>query len=102
MELHLPPDPMTDLTDEELIDLFEENYFTLASTGCDAVNALAWDIAQGNFMEAHGLSDERMGKLLVLFARRMSLAWNTPAMDYYAQRRFSLMAGLVNDILGRK
>lgn len=82
MEL-LVESPLTDLTDAQLVDLCVANYYTLGSTGEDAVNALAWDIAQGAFTTYHGLSDERMGLVLVLFARRMSLRWATTAIDYY-------------------
>lgn len=103
MELHLAPEsPLTDLTDDELVGLLDEHYFTLATTGEEAVSNVAWDIAQGTFSEYHGLSDERMGLVLVMFTKRMSEAWNVPAMDFYARRRFSLMAGLINDIMGRK
>lgn len=100
MELHLSPEsPLTDLTPAELVDLLDENYYTLATTGEEAVNAVAWDIAQGVFTEYHGISDERMGYVLVLFAKRMSGRWHKRAMDTH---RFDLMADLINDIMGRK
>lgn len=99
MELHLSPEsPLTDLTDTELVDLLDENYYTLTATGEEAVNNVAWDIAQGTFAEYHGLSDERMGLALVLFAKRMSKCWKTPAMEYHEVRRFQLMSDFINSI----
>ena len=86
MELHLAPEsPLTDLTTAELVDLLDDNYYTLATTGEEAVNNVAWDIAQGTFLDYHGLSDERMGIALVLFARRMSKCWKKTAIDYYKE-----------------
>lgn len=100
MELHLSPEsPLTDLTTDELVDLCDEHYYTLATTGEQAVNNVAWDIAQGVFLEMHGITDDRMGIVLVKFAKRMSARWHTPAMDSH---RFDLMASLINDIMGRK
>lgn len=90
MELHthvsLAPDsPLTDLTNTELVDLLDEHYFVLATTGEEAVNNVAWDIAQGVFHEAHGLDDDRMGAVLVAFAKRMSPYWHTFAMNAYTE-----------------
>jgi len=84
MELHTQPEsPLTDLTDRELVDLLDEHYFTLVTTGEEAVNNVAWDIAQGVFAEYHGLDDARMGIVLVLFAKRMSRYWKTDAITAY-------------------
>jgi len=93
---------LSNLTDTELVDLLDEHYFTLATTGGEAVSIVAWEVAQGTFAEAHGLDDARMGKVLVMFAKRMKDAWDTPAVAYYERNRFALMAGLINDITGRK
>jgi hypothetical protein len=76
---------LTDLTNEELVELLEEQYFTLATTGSEALDAVLWDITQGLFLEMHGLSDERMMWVMLTLARRLAPAWNTPAMDYYKQ-----------------
>lgn len=86
MDLHLNPEsPLTDLTNEELVDLLDEHYFTLATTGSEALDGILWDITQGVFSEYHGLTDERMMLVLLSLAKRLARAWNTPAMDYYKQ-----------------
>jgi neutral trehalase len=86
MELHLTPEsPLTDLTDDELVELLEEHYFTLATTGSQALDAILWDITQGIFMDYHGLDDERMMRVFLRLAKYLCRAWNTTAIDYYKQ-----------------
>ena len=86
MDIHLEPEsPLTDLTNEELVDLLDEQYFTLGETGSDALDVVLYETAQGDFMESHGLTDERMMKALLTLARRLLPAWNVPAMDYHKQ-----------------
>lgn len=88
MDIHLEPEsPLTDLTDEELVDLLDEQYFTLGETGSDALDVVLYEIAQGDFMESHGLTDERMMKALLTLARRLLPAWSIPAMDYHKQAK---------------
>ena len=39
MDIHLEPEsPLTDLTNEELVDLLEEQYFTLVTTGSEVLD----------------------------------------------------------------
>jgi hypothetical protein len=76
---------LTDLNNEELVELLEEQYFTLGSTGSEALGAVLWDITQGLFLEMHGLTDERMMWVMLTLSRRLAPAWDTPAVDYYKQ-----------------
>ena len=86
MDIHLEPEsPLTDLTDEELVDLLDEQYFTLGETGSDALDVVLYEIAQGDFIKSHGLTDERMMKALLALARRLLPAWSIPAMEYHKQ-----------------
>lgn len=87
MDIHLNPEsPLMDLTDEELVELLDEEYFTLATTGSQALDNILWDITQGVFLEYHGLSDERMMLALLKLAKRLTVAWHKPAMDYYKEK----------------
>lgn len=97
-----PEMPYDDLSTDELLEVLGEHYYTLITTGEEAVRNLAWDITTGTFAKFHGLSDERMGSVLVAFAKLMSDRWHTPAMNYYELRRFSLMTDFINSITGRK
>lgn len=68
------------LSDSEILDLLEENYFTLATTGAQAVQIVAEEIADGAYHQ-HDLSDERMTVILGKFAMRVLHSWDTHAMN---------------------
>ena len=72
---------MSDWTDEEVLEILHEQYYTLISTGEDAILALVDDIVNDRFSEHHGMSDERMGIVLVKFARSLADRMLTPAME---------------------
>jgi hypothetical protein len=86
MDIHLEPEsPLTDLTNEELVDLLDEQYFTLGTTGSEALEIVLGDLEAGEYLNTHGISDERMMWVVASLARRLAPAWNTPAMEYYKQ-----------------
>lgn len=86
MDIHLEPEsPLTDLTNEELVDLLEEQYFTLGTTGAEVLDIVLDELEQGVYLNVHGISEERMMWVVASLARRLAPAWNTPAMKYYAK-----------------
>jgi hypothetical protein len=86
MDIHLEPEsPLTDLTNEELVDLLEEQYFTLVTTGSEVLDIVLYELEQGVYLNTHGISEERMMWVVASLARRLAPAWNIPAMDYYKQ-----------------
>jgi hypothetical protein len=80
-----PESPLTDLTNEELVDLLEEQYFTLGTTGAEVLDIVLDELEQGVYLNVHGISEERMMWVVASLARRLAPAWNTPAMKYYAK-----------------
>lgn len=86
MDDNLEPEcPLTDFTNEELVDLLEEQYFTLGTTGSEVLEIVLDELEQGAYLKTHGLTDERMMWVVASLARRLAPAWNIPAMDYYKQ-----------------
>ena len=86
MDDNLEPEcPLTDLTNEELVDLLEEQYFTLGTTGSEVLDIVLDELEQGVYLNTHGISEERMMWVVASLARRLAPAWNIPAMDYYKQ-----------------
>ncbi len=86
MDIHLEPEsPLTDLTNEELVDLLDEQYFTLGTTGSEVLEIVLDELEQGVYLNVHGISEERMMWVVASLARRLAPAWNTPAMEYYKQ-----------------
>ena len=86
MDDNLEPEcPLTDLTNEELVDLLEEQYFTLVTTGSEVLDIVLDELEQGVYLNTHGISEERMMWVVASLARRLAPAWNIPAMDYYKQ-----------------
>jgi len=86
MDIHLEPEsPLTHLTDEELVSLLTTHYFTLATTGAQAIGFVLWDVGRGAFSQYHGLDDERMMRVVLMLAKKLFPVWETPAMDYYKQ-----------------
>lgn len=69
-------------SDAELLDLVDEHYFTLATTGAEAFNGLVSDIVSG-LWDNHKVSQQRMFEVAVTFGRRLwdTGGWNTRAMD---------------------
>jgi len=80
-----PESPLTDLTNEELVELLDEQYFTLGTTGSEAIEIVLDELEQGVYLNVHGISEERMMWVVASLARRLAPAWNTPAMKYYAK-----------------
>ena len=74
---------MTDFstfTNTEILDLIDEHYFTLASTGEEAVLALTDEMENG-LWEQHNIPAERMAVILAEFTEAMKPYWTTPAME---------------------
>ena len=61
---------MTDFTNEELVELFDENYYTLDATGSDAIVNILQETLDGSFLQ-HGLTDERMMTVLFDLAKQI-------------------------------
>ena len=61
---------MTDFTNEELVELFDENYYTLDATGSDAIVNSLHETLDGSFLQ-HGLTDERMMTVLFDLAKQI-------------------------------
>jgi hypothetical protein len=72
-----------DWTDEEIVEVLLEHYYTLLTTGEQAVLAVLSDITFDRFSEYHLVDDERMGLILVKFARELKECMDTPAIDFY-------------------
>ena len=86
MDIHLEPEsPLTDLTNEELVDLLDEQYFTLGTTGSEVLDIVLDELEQGVYLNTHGISEERMMWVVASLARRLAPAWNIPAMEYHKQ-----------------
>ena len=74
---------MTDFstfTNKEILDLIDEHYFTLATTGAEAVTALNDEVKEG-LWEQHNLPAERMTAIVAEFTEMMLPHWDTPAME---------------------
>lgn len=75
--------------DEEILEVLYEHYYTLASTGEHAVMAVLHDIIKHRFFHYHLVDDERMGLILVKFARELEDKgqMSVPAMDFYRSQQ---------------
>lgn len=80
-------DSWADWTDEEVLEVLDEHYYTLATTGEQAVLAVLDDIVHHRFHDAHLMEDERMGRILIKFARTLKDSMDTPAMEFYLARK---------------
>ena len=72
-----------DASTEELVELMDENYYTLASTGQDAFSAFMDDVVRGAFTEYHGMTEEQVALLTYRFAKQMYAVWDIQAMTHY-------------------
>lgn len=79
-------DSWADWTDDEVLEVLNEHYYTLATTGEQAVLAVLDDIVHNGFI-AHLMEDERMGRILIKFARTLKDSMDTPAMEFYLARK---------------
>jgi hypothetical protein len=61
---------LSDLTNEELVELFDENYYTLDATGGEALMTILYETVDGSFSQ-HGLTDERMMSVLLDLAKQI-------------------------------
>lgn len=82
-------DSWADWTDEEVLEVLDEHYYTLATTGEQAVLAVLDDIIHDRFHDAHLMEDERMGRILIKFARTLKDSMDTPAMEFYLARKLA-------------
>lgn len=73
--------------DEEILEVLDAHYYTLATTGEQAVLAVLDDIIHDRFHDAHLMEDERMGRILIKFARTLKDSMDTPAVDFYLARK---------------
>jgi hypothetical protein len=74
---------MTDFstfTNSEIIDIIDEHYFSLATTGEEAVWNLTHEMEDGSW-EQHNIPSERMATILAEFTEKMKPYWKTPAME---------------------
>lgn len=76
-------DAWTDWTDDEVLEVLSEHYYTLSTTGEQAVVAVVYDIINNRFWECHGIDDERMWRILAMFARTVKDGMDISAMEFY-------------------
>jgi hypothetical protein len=69
------------LTDQELLDLVSEHYYSIGVTGVQAMEGLFADIVAGDWSQKHGVPDSRMKRIAVLFTDELNErgAWHTVA-----------------------
>lgn len=70
-------------TDDEALEVLHDLYYILATTGEQAVLSVLDDIIHDRFINFHGMSDERMGVILVRFARDLKDLMDITAYDHY-------------------
>ena len=50
-------------SDEELLDIIDEHYYTLISTGLEALGNLLHDIESGVWLDVHGIQKDRISRI---------------------------------------
>lgn len=68
------------LTDQELLDLVDEHYYSIGATGTEAINTLMSDIQEGMWVR-HGVPERRMHNIAVMFTKSLNErnAWSVVA-----------------------
>lgn len=87
------------LSDQELLDLVSENYYSIGATGIQAMEALLTDIISGDWAQKHGVPSSRMNRIAVLFTKELNDrgVWNTIAglSEGERKKRTSRLGGLI-------
>lgn len=73
------------LTDQELLDLVEEHYYSIGATGTQAMETLVNDISEGAW-ERHGVPVERMKRVTVMLTK-----------SFNERQVWGVMAGVISD-----
>ena len=79
---------LNNLTDQELLQLVDENYYSIGVTGAEALTALVNDTADGVWEKMHGVPAERMKRVIVLFIDLL-----TERNDWNAEAGVNLASG---------
>jgi hypothetical protein len=94
------------LTDQQLLDLVSENYYSIGATGLQAMEGLLADISAGDWSQKHGVPDSRMKRIAVLFTEELNErgVWNTVAgvMEGGRKRKASLIRRQVRKVMGKR
>ena len=72
-------DPTADYgksSDEDLLLVVHDKYYSPHLRGSEAVSSLVWDIHEGVWRE-HGVTDERMAMIAVLYAGKLADVWSS-------------------------
>jgi hypothetical protein len=56
-------DDFSSFSDEEILEIIDEHYYTLATTGVDALGNLCDDINAGVWLSVHGIEEDRIGRI---------------------------------------
>ena len=73
------------LTDAELLEIIDENYYGIGATGVDALENLLADIGEGVW-ERHGVPVSRMNRITVMLVK-----------SFNDRQVWNVVAGLVTD-----
>lgn len=85
------------LTDQELLSVIDENYYSIGATGAEAMANLLQDVSEGAW-ERHGVPTERMKRIITMFTVSLSerSAWSVVAgTDADRKRRVSRLGRLI-------
>jgi hypothetical protein len=87
-------DNFSSFTDDEILEIIDENYYTLNATGLDALDSLLDDFNSGAWREVHKIDDERMAQVMTIFLMRLidDSKLNVPAIQWHKSQHPS--AGL--------
>jgi len=87
------------LTDQELLSVIDENYYSLGVTGAEAMTNLLQDIGEGAW-ELHGVPTERMKRIVMMFFSLITEnnAWNVMVgADAHRTKRVKRLVRLVRE-----
>lgn len=81
---------LSDLTNEELVELFDENYYTLDATGGEAILNILYETLDGDFLQ-HGLTNERMMTVLFALAKQIHSKKLWDVVAYTGEPKWGLL-----------
>ena len=87
-------DDFSSFTDDEILEIIDENYYTLNATGLEALDSLLDDFNSGAWREIHKIDDERMAQVMTTFLNVLVAdgKLNVPAIQWHKSQHPS--AGL--------
>jgi hypothetical protein len=85
------------LTDQELLSVIDENYYSIGATGAEAMTTLLQDVSEGAW-ERHGVPTERMKRIIMMFFALLTEnnSWGVVAgIDADRKRRVTRLGRLI-------